>query len=102
MIDRILTATAVVLVLAATAPAFAAEPADDLRCFERTGLVAHLQAEYGETQQSIGYLEGRGLVELFANDASGSWTLLLTPHEEASCILRTGLRDEAAGAESEI
>lgn len=72
----------------ATTAAAAEEP---LKCYDRASLVAHLEAKFGETQQSVGYEEGRGVVELFANRGSGSWTVLLTPHETTSCVLRTGV-----------
>jgi hypothetical protein len=86
-------------VLLAPPPGAAAEGA--LRCFDRARLAAHLEQEYGETRKSVGYREGRGVVEFYANARSGSWTVLLIPDRETGCVLETGVHPRPpAAAES--
>ena len=87
---------AVFLAAALALPAAAAAASDEaaVHCFDRSRLVAHLLAAYGETQQSVGYQEGRGIVEFFANKASGTWTILLTPAADTSCVLESGTRGD--------
>ena len=68
-----------------------------MRCGQRAEVIRHLETRFGETQRSIGLQEGRGIVEIFANPDSGSWTILLTTPEGVSCLMAAGdsFRDRA-------
>lgn len=79
--------TALAAALAAVLPTAAAA---GMQCGERASVVAQLQEQFGETQRSIGFQEGRGVVEVYANDDSGSWTILLTTPEGMSCLMAAG------------
>lgn len=59
-------------------------------CAARKALVAELSEKYGEAPRALGLQQGRGVVELFANEASGSWTILVTSPEGISCLLAAG------------
>lgn len=78
----------VAVAVAAFLPAVAA--AEPQRCGEREKVIRHLESRYGETQRSVGLQEGRGVVEIYANDDSGSWTILLTTPEGTSCLMAAG------------
>lgn len=89
--------------LAIAGLAVSAGPADaqQMRCGKRDKVVGHLASKYGETRHSIGLQQGRGVVELFANAESGSWTILLTTPQGVSCLIASGdayqaLQDELA------
>lgn len=67
-----------------------AEAEAQMRCGKRDVVIGHLQKKYGETQRSVGLQEGRGMVEIYANDDSGSWTILLTTPNGVSCLMAAG------------
>lgn len=87
-----MTAVAGLCLAAIAAPAAAGE----VRCFEREGLVAYLEAEFGETRAALDFQEGVGLVEVFANRRTGTWTKLAVMPRGVSCILSTGDATPAA------
>ena len=89
---------AMAVVAAAGGPA----AAQQIVCGERKAIVAQLEQKYGETRRSIGLQGGRGVVEVYASDKTGSWTILLTDTAGRSCLLAAGDAFEALKvAESE-
>jgi hypothetical protein len=82
---RCLPLMALGLIVAGAAPAAAGAP----QCGEREAIVAQLVDRYGETQRSVG-LQTAGIVEIYANSHSGSWTILLTTPQGLSCLLASG------------
>jgi hypothetical protein len=60
------------------------------RCGERTRIVALLENHYGEARRAISVIEGQGIVELHASDATGHWTLTLTRPEGGTCLVASG------------
>lgn len=59
-------------------------------CGEREVLVDRLERHFGETRRSTGLAANQKLVELYASEDSGSWTLLLTRPNGHACVLATG------------
>ncbi len=59
-------------------------------CGQRTDMVRQLSEKYGETRRSMGLAEGRGVVELYASEETGSWTILLTTPRGVSCMMAAG------------
>jgi hypothetical protein len=53
-------------------------------------VVARLAERYGETRQSVGIGSNNAMVEVFAFDASGSWTILVTMPSGVSCLVASG------------
>ena len=47
-------------------------------CGARDSIIAQLKQKYGETRRSLGLQQGRGVVEIFASEETGSWTILVT------------------------
>ncbi|MEO0623982.1 MAG: hypothetical protein AAFU49_11330 [Pseudomonadota bacterium] len=84
-------------ILAATAGTFFTPSTAEaqMRCGKRDVVISHLTKKYGETQRSVGLQEGRGMVEIFANPDSGSWTILLTTPNGMSCLMAAGEAYEA-------
>lgn len=67
-----------------TAPAFAQQ-----NCAERAVIADRLSSDYGEQQQSMGLSAG-GIVEIWANTDTGSWTILVTEPSGLSCLVASG------------
>jgi hypothetical protein len=59
-------------------------------CGKRTDIVRQLDEKYGETRRSMGLAGGRGVVELYASDETGSWTILLTTPQGNACMMASG------------
>lgn len=79
--------------LAATASA--TEPANDEadglhRCHNREQIVSALTNGFHEEAVSIGLHHNGEMMELYASDDSGTWTLLLTRTDGISCVVATG------------
>lgn len=64
--------------------------AQSMRCGDRESVIDRLQTKYGEVQRSVGLQQGRGIVEIFANPRSGSWTIIITTPEGKSCLMAAG------------
>lgn len=74
------------LLASLAAPAFA----EGNVCGEREIIVRRLQDKYGETRQSMGLQQNNGVVEIFASDASGTWTILVTMPNGMTCLVAAG------------
>jgi hypothetical protein len=69
--------------------------AQGAQCAARDTVMAHLTDTYGETRRGIG-LAGQGAVmEVFAADATGTWTILMTLPNGTSCMIASGQGYEA-------
>lgn len=83
-----LRAAVALCLLAAGSPA---EPQEfTAPCAERARVVERLAERFGETRKSMGLNQVNGLVEVFASDDTGSWTILLTRPDGTSCLLASG------------
>jgi len=58
-------------------------------CAPRAVVTGKLTADFGETRQSLG-LGGGALVELWANIATGSWTITVTDARGLTCVRAAG------------
>ena len=68
------------------------EAADN--CAPRDQVLARLASTYGETRQSIGLAANNAVVEVFASDASGSWTITVTLPTGLTCLVASGIAYE--------
>ncbi len=67
-------------------------------CGERDAIVAQLERTYGETRRSVGVQQGRAVVEVYASDKTGSWTILVTDTAGKTCLIAAGEAFEALQA----
>lgn len=67
-------------------------------CGERGTVVERLQSRYGETRQSIGLGNGDQVVEVFASTETGTWTIVVTMPNGATCLLASGESFEHVGS----
>ena len=84
-------AATALLLLAATPGANAEETR---ACAERSRVVQKLQEKFGETLRSLGLHRDDGVVEVYASEETGTWTILMTRPDGMSCLLAAGQRRE--------
>lgn len=73
--------------------------AQGAQCAPRDTVMDHLTDTYGETRRGIG-LAGQGAVmEVYAADDTGTWTILMTLPNGTSCMIATGRGYEAVTEE---
>ncbi|MBM2575104.1 hypothetical protein JQC91_02195 [Jannaschia sp. Os4] len=86
---RVLNATFAALVAAvATLTALPAPAAPDA-CGPRAAVVARLAERFGETRRALG-LARAGIMEIFASDETGTWTVALTMPDGRTCLIASG------------
>ncbi len=86
-----LSAAAVLVAAGGTAEA-------QMICGQRDAIVAQLERKYGETRRSVGLQQGRAVVEVYASEKTGSWTILVTDTAGKSCLMAAGDAFEAVRA----
>lgn len=59
-------------------------------CAPRASVVTRLAERYGETRQSVGIGSNNAMVEVFASEETGSWTILVTMPTGVSCLVASG------------
>ena len=59
-------------------------------CAERAQVVSRLADGFGETRQSMGIGRNNTVVEVFASDETGSWTITVTLPNGMTCLLVSG------------
>lgn len=60
------------------------------KCAERAQVMQRLAESYGETRQSIGLAGDRQVVEVFASDETGTWTITVTMPNGMTCLVAAG------------
>jgi len=64
-------------------------------CAPRPVVLERLADGYGETRQSIGLGTQGAVVEVFASDETGSWTITVTMPTGMTCLIASGQDFEA-------
>ncbi|WP_420862693.1 hypothetical protein [Algirhabdus cladophorae] len=59
-------------------------------CAERDAVVERLASGYGETRQSMGLGANNAVVEVFASDETGTWTITVTNPQGVTCLVASG------------
>lgn len=59
-------------------------------CGPREAVVDRLAEGYGETRQSMGLGANNSVVEVFASDETGSWTITVTTPNGLTCLVASG------------
>jgi hypothetical protein len=84
MIRGLISALAVTLLL--SAPALS----QSRNCAPRETVVQRLANAYGETRRSMGLGTNNAVIEVFASDTSGSWTITVTSSDGITCLVASG------------
>lgn len=77
-------------VILATQIAFSAP-----QCGSRDQVTALLADRYGETRRAVGLAGEAAVMELYASDATGTWTITLTLPDGQMCLMASGAGYEA-------
>lgn len=59
-------------------------------CAKRDTVVERLAEKYGESRQALGLGTQGAVVEIFASESSGSWTITVTMPNGSTCLMATG------------
>ena len=59
-------------------------------CAPREVVVTRLAEGYGETRQSVGLGANNAMIEVFASDKTGSWTITVTTPNGLTCLVASG------------
>ncbi|MEM7471805.1 MAG: hypothetical protein AAF340_10675 [Pseudomonadota bacterium] len=81
-----------VAVLAASQATFAQ---NNNRCAERSKVIERLAGKFGESRQSIGMAANNSVVEMYASEETGTWTITVTHANGVTCMVAAGNAYEA-------
>lgn len=81
---NLLLATSALILLTTTAFA------QGRNCGPRDAVAARLAEGYGETRQSIGLGANNAVIEVWASDETGSWTITVTQPNGLACLVASG------------
>ena len=59
-------------------------------CGSRDIVLDRLSSHYGETRRSMGLGANNGIVEVFASDETGTWTITITLPDGRMCLVASG------------
>jgi hypothetical protein len=59
-------------------------------CADREQVVARLAEQYGETLQSVGMNNDNAVLEIYASEDTGTWTILVTRPDGVACLIAAG------------
>jgi hypothetical protein len=89
MYERSLSLSALVLGLAVAAPSVSHAQAT-MACGERNAVIAKLGEKYGEVRQGGGIAGAKAIFEVWASNATGTWTILKTTPNGQACVMAVG------------
>lgn len=64
-------------------------------CAPREIIVEKLAEKYGETRQSMGLGANNAVIEVFASEETGTWTITVTSVHGMTCLVASGQAFEA-------
>ncbi len=59
-------------------------------CAKRADMVRDLEKKYGEVRRGAGLSGGLAIYEIYASDATGTWTILKTTPNGWTCVVAVG------------
>jgi hypothetical protein len=65
------------------------------QCGARDNVLTTLSDKYAETRRGMGLAANNGVVEVFASDTTGSWTITVTMPNGTTCLIASGQSFEA-------
>ena len=71
-----------------------ASEAQQRNCGPREVVVDRLADGYGETRQSMGLGANNAVIEVFASEETGSWTITVTTPNGLTCLVASGQANE--------
>ncbi len=89
------TMTAVLAGALLILPLADAAQAETSNCAPRATVVGRLATKFGETRQSMGLGTNNSVIEVFASDDTGTWTITVTRTDGTTCLVASGQAFEA-------
>ena len=68
----------------------AAQQVQAQNCAPREDIIQRLAETYGETRRGIGIARQGAVMEVYASDSSGSWTITVTLPDGVTCLIASG------------
>ncbi len=65
-------------------------PAQSRNCAPRADVIERLADTYGETRKGIGLARQGAVMEVFASDETGTWTITVTLPDGVTCLVASG------------
>lgn len=90
--DRFIKMTMGLGLMALAAQQLQAQPRN---CGPRDTVLERLANQYGEVRRGIGLARQGTVMELFASEATGSWTITVTLPDGTMCLIASGQSYEA-------
>lgn len=78
------------LASSAAVPSLAASPIAEIICAPRVEMLNRLERQFGAVRQGMGLSGPDRMVEVWATERSGDWTLVMTYPDGQSCIVAMG------------
>jgi hypothetical protein len=69
------------------------------QCDSREAATTLLADRYGETRRSVGIAGEEAVMELFASDATGTWSITMTLPDGRMCLMASGSNYETVTEE---
>lgn len=69
------------------------------QCDSRDTVTTLLAERYGETRRAVGIAGQSAVMELYASDATGSWSITMTLPDGVMCLVASGSNYEAVADE---
>ncbi len=69
---------------------FASAAQAQTACGTRDSIVKKLDEKYGETRRGGGLAGPKGIVEIWASEETGTWTILKTTPNGLTCVMAVG------------
>lgn len=60
------------------------------QCAARDAVTEQLASRYGESRRGIGLAANNAVMELFASDETGTWTITVTMASGLTCLIASG------------
>lgn len=79
-----------ILALAGLSAAGAATAQGTRACGPRADVLARLEGRFGETRQSVGLAANQSMLEVYASEDTGTWTILMTTPAGVTCLMASG------------
>jgi len=81
-----LTAASVAVLILGQTPAMG----QSAPCGQRDRVIGQLTEKYGETRRSIAMAHNNSVVEVYASDDTGTWTITVTNANGTTCLMASG------------
>jgi hypothetical protein len=91
----VVTVAVIAIAIALMIMAATAGNAQGAQCWPREALLGHLADTYGETLRGMGLTAADQVLEVYAAEVTGTWTIVVTRPDGLACMVASGEAYEA-------